>query len=52
MMVHKLINGGSSYGGEDLRDKIRTFIHGVDPFVIYNAPDFEEALWFMTIKQT
>ena len=51
MMVDKLINGESSYGSEDLRDKVKTFIDGVDPFVISNAPDFEEALWFMTTKQ-
>ena len=51
MMVDKLINGESSNGGEDLRAEIRTFIHGVDRTVFYNAPDFNEALWFMTTKQ-
>ena len=44
MMVNQLFNGDDSYGGEGLRAEINQFISGVDDFVIFQAPDFKEAL--------
>lgn len=44
MMVDELINGDPIYGGENLREKIAEYIKGVDHVVLYDAPDFPEAL--------
>jgi hypothetical protein len=44
MMVNELINGDHYYSGESLTDEITEYIKGVDHIVLYDAPDFQEAL--------
>lgn len=44
MMINELIHGDPQYGGESLRDEITEYIRGVDHVVLYDAPDFREAL--------
>lgn len=44
MMINELIHGDPHYGGESLRDEITEYIKGVDHVVLYDAPDFREAL--------
>ncbi|MGB3495839.1 MAG: hypothetical protein WBA57_24130, partial [Elainellaceae cyanobacterium] len=44
MMVDELINGDPIYGGKILTDEIAEYVKGVDHVVLYDAPDFQEAL--------
>ncbi len=44
MMINELIHGDPHYGGESLRDEITEYIKRVDHVVLFDAPDFREAL--------
>ena len=44
MMVDELVNGDPIYGSGGQMDKIEKYINGVDHIVLYDAPDFQEAL--------
>ena len=44
MMVDGFINGDAMYGGENLRAEIAKYVKRVDHVVLYDAPDFQEAL--------
>ncbi|WP_324752545.1 hypothetical protein [Roseovarius sp. Pro17] len=44
MMVDEFIHGDPIYGGESLKTVIAKYISGVDHVVLYDAPDFQEAL--------
>ena len=44
MMVGELINGDPIYGGDDVKSEITEYVKGVDHVVLFDAPDFQDAL--------